>query len=713
MTLSVHKQVIDKDTLALYQAVVDNPKVPMTLRVGMAGPRNLSSAQYHASSQHVLAVLTHISAELVHLIETSPIAQHLYDLKQHPLPTLRLTTSLAIGADRLAIDEGVTACEHIKSHIEYAAILPFLVEECKTGLHETTRSDEENEQDWIDLQACIEKITQQSKPRLIELNGDISSPQSKDTAYFRCTEYLVENIDLLIVVTTPETQSPNHSLAQHTAGTATTLRLAKEAGRPIIEIACCDDDAEPNVIVHSAKRFGRDEEPEVFSNECIKHLLVRLVLFGDLFKGDDSLLAANNDLKASNNEKLAIQKLVTDGLSQHIEDKKYLSTQACTTDFDHQSPIYTKFSSFEKFMGYEIFDRFKKALINKTQVNMITASMTRADHIKVCDTMQQPDNPKEAHSWFAYFSRSDVLSIRFASIHRSTYLLIYWLAACALIFAAMALTFQEIKPLVLALIIAEIITLGLIFVLYKKDHHNHQKWLQNRCLAEAIRPNIYLSQFGRCFSFFNIRSSDEFMYREVMGHNQSGAQWVCIQAELINRHIGFAHCKYSANYLGKSTAFLQSTWVSGQISYHLSNAAKMQDLGKRFSIITHILFFSTCLAITLKLLLFASKTFIWPEPLATHNIFILIYRVTALTTAVFPILGTAMFAIRNHSEFDISAQRSLTMLAFFNSMYRAISSKEGNTNNKLDAQIDRLTKVSAQEVSDWLEIYEVKESEPG
>jgi hypothetical protein len=89
------------------------------------------------------------------------------------------------------------------------------------------------------------------------------------------------------------------------------------------------------------------------------------------------------------------------------------------------------------------------------------------------------------------------------------------------------------------------------------------------------------------------------------------------------------------------------------------------------------------------------------------------YQLSALLTAVFPILGTALFAIRNHSEFDISAQRSLTMLAFFNSIYSSVRSKAGESSTAFDTDLKRLTDVSAQEMSDWLEIYEVKESEPG
>jgi hypothetical protein len=685
----------------------------MTLRIGIAGPRNISQQESSQGLSAIKNVLLNISTQLASLVEHNDMVNKLYDMQGQKKPTLRITSSLAIGVDRLGIKAQATRDCHNIVDIEHAAILPFLLDKSHKGYFDDTRSQMENDQQWQELQTYTDQIKQQQKCRLIELDGDASTPDTRDAAHYRCTEYLVENVDLLIVINKETSKaSQNNTPAQHRAGTKTTIKLAKEAGKPIIEIAFGYNKNDIDICIHPAKIFGSNENILEYSAPALKRLLNRVVLFDSLFSVDDMLHNVSSKDTDEKDSKNAHKKdFITRGLEQYLDDKKWLKTQNQTTDFNYQGPITSSFSWIERLLGRQIFDSFKRSFTSQKQVALLKERLKRSDDVYEADDLevQAPQHIDEAHSWYAHFLRADALAKRFASIHRSTYLLIYFFAASALIIAAAALAYQSNTPLVIGLIIGEFVALALIYILYSSDHHNHNKWLQNRCLAEAIRPNIYLSQFGRCFSFFNIRSSDEFMYREIMGHNQSGAQWVCIQQELINRYLGFGYCRYTPDDLKKSVTFLNSAWVSGQISYHLTNAAKMQAIGKRFSKNTHWLFFLTVVALFCKAVL----KFEFFGQLATSQALMNTYLLSALYTAIFPILGTALFAIRNHSEFDISAQRSLTMLAFFNSIYSSIRGKSNGVSKYLDTDLKRLTDVSAQEMSDWLEIYEVKESEPG
>ncbi|MCF2947557.1 hypothetical protein L0668_05515 [Paraglaciecola aquimarina] len=706
--------ILDDTTLALYQDIAQNPKVPMTLRVGVAGPRYLSSDDINTATQALSNISTAIAKTLKGYINESPIAKAFYDVANYTQPTLRFTSSLAIGADRLSMSSEVSDSLKNTANCEYAGILPFLLEQCEMGFSDEQRSTEQKQNDWQELNSLANQIKQQDKARLIELDGDISTPESRDQAHYRCAEYLVENIDLLIVITKDKTAiAPLH----HKAGTATTMQLAHDAGRPVIEMVLRQDNQSPEIRLHQAKRFGRDEAPEKNTDENLERMLSRIVLFGSLFKLDESRESSNTNAPASITDKQKQLTLISAGLQTHISDKSKLTvtnTKSAEVDFDYQGPIRSEFSITDRLRGGRFFKSFTSLMSNKKQISDNKEEMQKLDECEDFKSDSSANNAKEAHTWFSYFLRADSLAIRYASIHRSTYLLIYLFAAAALITAASAMNFQNSKGLVSVLIGIESVILALIFILYKQDHHNHHRWLQNRCLAEAIRPNIYLSQFGRCFSFFTNRSSDEFMHREVMGHNQSGAQWVCIQAELVNRHIGFGHCRYSQDAIKQSTQFLKSKWLEGQIAYHRSNAASMQSIGKRFTTITHVLFWLTVGALAIKAILFitGNKGLDANDEVAItwlNNL----YMFSTLGTAVFPILGTAIFAIRNHSEFDISSQRSLTMRAFFKSIRNAIFVKQGKPSQLLDKELNRLTEVSAKEVSDWLEIYEVKESEPG
>ena len=221
------------------------------------------------------------------------------------------------------------------------------------------------------------------------------------------------------------------------------------------------------------------------------------------------------------------------------------------------------------------------------------------------------------------------------------------------------------------------------------------------------------------------RSSGEFLYREVLGHQESGAQWVCIQAEMINRQIGFGRCIYDPSRLRQAYSFITDRWLTGQISYHQSNASIMQGIGERLSKATHALFFLTATALLLKAGFYLAEHY-GGLPVKETAASYYAYKAASLLTAVFPILGTAIFAIRNHSELDISEQRSRTMLAILNSVLHNLTVDAAAVFNSperpgvvqatsavFDTDIERLSEVSVEEVSEWLEIYEVKESEPG
>ena len=77
-------------------------------------------------------------------------------------------------------------------------------------------------------------------------------------------------------------------------------------------------------------------------------------------------------------------------------------------------------------------------------------------------------------------------------------------------------------------------------------------------------------------------------------------------------------------------------------------------------------------------------------------------------------LGSAAFAIRNHAEFDISSQRSLAMLKSLKKDVEILN-KMGDFANyqELVQQTIDTSLVMQSETADWLEIYEVKETEPG
>ncbi|MGQ8364485.1 hypothetical protein [Glaciecola sp. 1036] len=710
-----------QDLVSIYQRIADNPKTPLTLRIGIAGPRHLTEAQSSQIIDGLKTITQDINHQLCKWIDEEPVAAHFYNLEQHPLPILRLTSSLAEGTDRLLMHPDVLAGLSNTSTIEFATVLPFAPEYCEKEADESLNSPTFKD-NQLTFSALYERIENQPVPRVVALDGDLTDADSRDKAHYRCAEFLTQNIDLLIVVT-PST--PSSAPKYHRAGTATTKSLALAAGLPCIEIHLDDNDA-ANIQISQSPKFDANIENQRYGKKSLFGVLSQVVLFTDILKLEPVLDAEVQDSALlSVTDKRA--KTIIKQFKAHIADKTCLAVdEQRQPDFDYSGPILSPVSIMDNVKGLFAFDSFKRLAVNRKDVDKNKEKISIVQSVLDSKDYSEDDaSIQYQHNMFAHFLRADSLAIRYASIHRSTYFLIYVFAAFALITAATALTFQKYHGLVGVLIIVEAICLYRIYRLYKIDHGNHHRWLQNRCLAEAIRPNIYLSPLGRNFSFIRDKNSNEYKYRGLIGHQDSGAEWVCIQSELINRHHGFTNCIYRKSNIKNVLHFLQQRWINGQTQYHRVNCTVMQSIGARLSKLTLTLFFSTVFALSIKAGLYIAEEF-FAVQVSAHPVSYIVYKLSGLLTAVFPILGTAVFAIRNHSELDISAQRSRSMLAFFNGIisslnhkitlffsYKVESDSEVVISDIFDPELNELTKVSSKEVSDWLEIYEVKESEPG
>ncbi len=87
-------------------------------------------------------------------------------------------------------------------------------------------------------------------------------------------------------------------------------------------------------------------------------------------------------------------------------------------------------------------------------------------------------------------------------------------------------------------------------------------------------------------------------------------------------------------------------------------------------------------------------------------------NIVALLAGVLPSLGTIAFAIRNHAEFEISAQRSLSMRVRFMRWTKRMDNTKGSRNlDPIDEILEDVAGSTIRETSDWGEIFEVKVSE--
>ena len=86
------------------------------------------------------------------------------------------------------------------------------------------------------------------------------------------------------------------------------------------------------------------------------------------------------------------------------------------------------------------------------------------------------------------------------------------------------------------------------------------------------------------------------------------------------------------------------------------------------------------------------------------------YIGAALLAAVLPAFASAAFAIRNHAEFDITAQRSQSMRVKLSRLRQQLADAPCDSKALADILL-KTAETTMGETADWLQIFEVKQSE--
>ena len=444
--------------------------------------------------------------------------------------------------------------------------------------------------------------------------------------------------------------------------------------------------------------------PIEFSFEALLQELRRVVLFTDILTLPKS--AENKTEQAHRKDE------ILNRLKRYRDEGNLCYDASNRSDFAAEGPILLK--KKYKSIAAKAFDCFKVCIATPQKMQNELSKTTELKHADANAGEREMRNEKLAapslNRYFAAYLRADRLASYYSHSHRSTFLWIYLLGAAALITAACALAFKTDTQLVMFFVLLECVLLAGIYWLYRQDHKYayHDRWLEYRCLAEFLRPMRYLALLGSSYSISSFRGRDEYRNREIIGHSNGGRSWLYLYSETVIRWVGFNACRMDSEYKENVRRFIICTWLEGQIDYHRHNAAAMRVLGHELSQWSYCFFIGTAIIVGLKLLTICLEFLVGfsiaPQALS---------YVLALGAAILPICATTAFAIRNHAEFDISAQRSLTMGNFLQSKYdKLVHMKSPLSSVPMTCILNQIATNTIKETAEWLEIYEVKETEP-
>ncbi|AEJ03241.1 hypothetical protein Nit79A3_3520 [Nitrosomonas sp. Is79A3] len=685
-----------------YTTMVANPLVPMTLRIGVAGHLDLPEVELQRLREEIEATYADIRRALqaISPVESKNIiAKMLYDNDIEPI--MRIISSLAEGADRLCIEPDI-----MPPHAELACILPFPAKQYAQDFlpreNEATGKKSGTVAEFYSILQRFGYYTHKSrvhynrKAQVIELDGD---PNRRTQAYIDCSRLLVTHSDILIAVYDGDNSEDK--------GTAAAVQAAWLKGIPVIHIS---------TLPMEERRIYRcdqssNKKSQTYTAEILQDELSRALLFTDLL----------NDSNESNS---AFKQEIFSRFKHYQADKHLCLIADESPDYDNAGPI--KLKKEYKSFATQAFDTFKRMIARKEKVDDMQKRLFSETENHRGDTQNQEGLPEKKATpsqdrYYAAYLYADRLANYYSRSHRSTFVLIYLLGAAALTAAVFALAFKT-SPVtwpMLVLVLIELALLLTISKLYQQDRHDqkyHKHWLEYRHLSEVLRPMHYLSLLGRTYSIEQPpHDNSKISSRTEIDHSTAGRTWQSIYTHTINRWAGFSVCQLSQSYQKHIRTFLTTTWVDGQINYHRKNAAMMSVSAQTLEKWNHGLFTTTILVVCFKLITVlidllhqqlvhqAIQTMIFPGEIAYP---------LALLVIVLPICATTTFAIRHHAEFDILAQRSITLgEALILKRNHVINDQPALISNQLAADMKEIADITTQENTNWLEIFKVKQSE--
>jgi len=665
-----------------YQQVLKECLVPMTIRIGCI-QSNKGAAEANRNFTHE-KIIRHIAGNVEQLKE-EPVATHIYSKKS---PIVRVVSSSTSNFSM----QGHVRFENLLISSEFEHSNSESSEQDGSILFSKEITEENSATNFI-----FNQISSQSDVLLVDAST-IEESRAPEC------ENMPSDIELLISENIALEYSPcliiirENDLFDFVSANSSQM----QAGLNVKELSLKLDSELREILLFESLLTERNRKIEDVTDT-------------EAGNGRDNKKAHNGNHTIIEERNEAVQR-ITD-----YNGESSLETQELRPDFEYQGPIGSSNSLiswhkvFRKFVGFLSPKSSKQnnGLTHQKHVSRDFENEKLESKVPENDNLQSQQSSQTCHILFAQFLRADHLAIRYANAHRSSFILIYCLGAFALINAAIAIGFAKVGWLALTSALLEFFALVGIFKLYKNDHNKkyHIKWLEYRSLAEMLRMAPLLNSVGITQSARGFERHRKQHEPELASRHNVGRIWLIIFTESLMRWVNFDRVKISHKNLRSAKIFLREKILKSQISYHQNNAHKMHIVGHNLGHFSFILFVLAFVFVSGKLLTKFLASMHWgiDEVMlsqAGHGLGVL--------AAVCPMIGSAAFAIRNHAEFDISSQRSLAMLKNLKGDIDALD------NMPEPIQYDKLVELTVKtsltmqsETADWLEIYEVKETEPG
>jgi hypothetical protein len=310
--------------------------------------------------------------------------------------------------------------------------------------------------------------------------------------------------------------------------------------------------------------------------------------------------------------------------------------------------------------------------------------------------------------WQRFYQPVDELAVSYGDRYRSSYVLLFGLAALAVIGAVIGLWGHG--PIILATAV-EFGCLGLIGALVVVNLREgwHARLIGYRLLAELFRKQQALTSLG--WSLPVAETVPEMaMIDQLLATREAWVGWY-FNASL--RAAPLPRGALAGAALAAARDAVTATLVTGQSGYHANRREQSRAAAERLGHAGEALFLATLLLVALKLAMLVARQLHMPGDFAGH--FPDGIEAVGLVAAILPALSAGFVGIRGYAELELLADQSAQMEVWIKTAAAridAIDTAAPLASQDLGAEVLDLAQRMLLDIQGWAQLFRLKAVEP-
>ena len=640
------------------------PRPPLVLRVGVTGHRPDPTKRPDANVEALRAIIRGVLRQIAESVAgVGATHAELFTVPEAPAGAgrsrLRLVSALAAGADQW------TAKEAWALGYDLQYVLPFSREEYR-------RDFDGDEASAIAYDELLDKAT-----AVLQLDGDLRPDtagrrRSRSASYEAAGRVVLHQSDLLIAVWDGQED-------QGRGGTGQIVHEALQRGIPVVWIHWSSGGHErlPEPGWSLLRETNDFSEPLDALTRQVRNLLVPAVHRSGAHAGGERDLRREyfHERLPSWNPVLGWWTLFRDlaclGVGPAVKLSNWLGAFRVR-------PLEA-ISEWRGEMGHPVPEG-------------------AADHASF-DTIAQ----RSEETFYGPYAWADRLSVYYANVYRSSFVLNFLLSAGAVFFALLTVVAPPHGTIAIVGMVLELVLIVFILGLTSWGRHRrwHQRWIDYRTLAERFR-------LARFLMFLGGGGQQASLAAHLASYGDPTGTWMHWYYLAFERAAGLPAVKFDETYLCDCKRLWCDGLVDEQVKYHAAVLRRFTTMERRLHTIGVALFITTLLVCFVHLGFAAYAKRPVADAASTHAV----ARAGWLTffAAFLPALGAALSAIRGQAELHRVAQRSSAMHERLTDLHLVLAStacRPDELNSvRLRENVQRIANLMIDEMLDWRVVFQ-------